>query len=280
MSTNYSEAELGSVKKQVARRMPDMAVAALSEYCAMTLFVVVGCGSAMGIAGADGSAWILSVSLTFGLTITALAYTHGAFSGGHINCAVTLGLVLVGHCSPKQGLVNVAAQTAGSITGALILCMMIPEEMDRTGGLGSNGLSKGYSPFNAFVGELMMTFLLMLVVLQTAVNPISSANRPQACLAIGFAVFVAHTVLIPVDGCSINPTRSFGPALVARIVYGKEDAFDDFWIFAFAPLFGAALAALAYEEGAGGVDGSHEEEAGTNYINEIKKTVSRSSSRQ
>jgi len=88
----------------------------------------------------------------------------------------------------------------------------------------------------------------MTVVLQTAVNRKSANNRSQAPLAIGLAVFSAHAVLIPIDGCSINPTRSFGPALVNAIRYAPEQSpFKDMWIFWVGPLLGAGLAAGHYK---------------------------------
>jgi len=134
---------------------------------------------------------------------------------------------------------------------------------------------------NALFAEVIGTFVLVTVVLQTACNPKSSGNRAQACIAIGLAVFAAHTVLIPIDGCSINPTRSFGPALLAftrqtemkpgaqvlapvavvsptegnitipapLVVHTKEDGpapWNDMWIFWVGPLLGAALAAGVY----------------------------------
>jgi len=221
--------------------------AVFAEYIAMTLFVMIGCGSAMGVAKEPG--WVLQVSLAFGLGITALAYTIGHISGAHINCAVTLGLVITGNCSVLQGTLNLAAQILGSITGALILTLMWPEETDKTKGLGANGVQEGMTKTNAFVGEVMMTFLLMFVVLETAVNPAFKANREMAALAIGFAVFLAHSVLIPIDGCSINPTRSFGPALVRKLCYKNPGSFDDMWVFCVGPLVGASAAALVQHSG-------------------------------
>jgi len=217
--------------------------AAFAEYVAMTLFVVLGCGSAMAVAKEPG--WVLQVALTFGLAITSLAYAVGHYSGGQINCAVTLGLVLAGQLSTIQGLLNFVAQMLGSITGAFILTGMFPEEQDKTGGLGSNKVAEGWSKTNALLGEFMMTFLLMFVVLETATNPESKANREMAALAIGFAVFLAHSVLIPIDGCSINPTRSFGPALVRKLCYTKDvGSFDDMWVFWAGPLLGATGAVI------------------------------------
>lgn len=201
----------------------------------------------MGIANAEGSAWVLEVSLVFGFAITALAYSIGHYSGGHINCAVTLGLVLARECTVQQGLANFAAQMLGSLTGAMALCVLYPAESDRTGGLGSNSVSDAYGWHNAFAGEVLMTFLLVFVVLMTAVHPDSKANRSQACVAIGFAVFLAHSVLIPIDGCSINPTRSFGPAVLAQVRYPGSKSLRDMWVFWIGPLLGAAGAAGVWE---------------------------------
>uniref|UniRef100_A0A7S0BDR0 Aquaporin n=1 Tax=Pyrodinium bahamense TaxID=73915 RepID=A0A7S0BDR0_9DINO len=238
----------------MAPKAPVSLAACMAEYNAMTLFVVFGCGSAMGVDGTPGETthtlpgWVLMVSLAFGLTITALAYTHGHHSGGHINCAVTLGLVLSGHCEPLQGLANLFAQLLGSMTGAAILCLMYPPALDQTGGLGSNGVGAGWTWYNALTAEVLGTFLLMTVVLQTACSSKSEGNRVQAAMAIGFAVFIAHVVLIPIDGCSINPTRSFGPAVVSSI-RSPESAdlrWKDMWIFWVGPLFGVAIAAAHY----------------------------------
>jgi MIP family channel proteins len=220
--------------------------AAFAEYVAMTLFVLIGCGSAMGCAKDEG--WVLQVALTFGFAITSLAYAIGHYSGGQINCAVTLGLYLSGNLSASQAALNFAAQMLGSITGALLLMMITPVEQDKTEGLARNKVSPGYTYGNAFFGEAIMTFLLMFVVLETAICPDTLSNRALACVAIGFAVFLAHSVLIPIDGCSINPTRTFGPALISKMFYkGCEDSFSgDHWVFWLGPLSGAASAVLVY----------------------------------
>merc|ERR1712113_1084140 len=94
--------------------------------------------------------------------------------------------------------------------------------------------------------------LLVFVVLETATNPNSAADRAEAPLAIGIAVFLAHAVLIPIDGCSINPTRSFGPAAIQSIRYADDQnmiskIWHHMWIFWVAPLLGSALAVGLYK---------------------------------
>jgi len=217
--------------------------AAFAEFVAMTLFVYVGCGSAASNAAKHDGVWdpasVLLISLTFGLAITVLAYSTAHTSGGQINCAVTFALVLVGKVSPKQGLANFVAQMLGSILGAaLLFCATDWPLNDHTGGLGSNGLqNEEVTLVNAFVTEMLMTFLLVFVVLETAINKRSVAGN-CAPIAIGLAVFMAHVVNVPLTGCSINPTRSFGPAVVA-------DHWHNHWLWWVAPMTGSALAAFA-----------------------------------
>jgi len=219
--------------------------AVFAEYLAMTLFVTIGCGSAMGVAKTPG--WILQVALTFGLAITVLGYAVAHYSGGHINCAVTFGLYLAGELEWFQGVSILLAQLLGSITGAALLSCMYPKDKDLTGALGSNTVNEGYSVVHAFLGEVVMTFLLVFVVLETAISPATKASRGVACSAIGLSVFLAHAVLIPVDGCSINPTRSFGPAFLAAYHNKSPKALQDLWIFWLGPLLGAAAAVGAYD---------------------------------
>jgi len=220
---------------------------AAAELIAMTLFVFIGCGSAMSVAKEEGSAWVFQVSLTFGFAITVLAYAVGHYSGAQINCAVTFGLVLHGDLTAQQGFLNFVTQLAGATLGAAVLKIMYPECKDRTGGLACNGIAEGWTPLRALIGEFMGTFLLMYVVFETAVNSATAANVALAPLAIGLSVFLAHSVLIPVDGCSINPTRSLGPALIAVMTGAGMAPLKDMWVFCCGPLAGAAAAAGVYE---------------------------------
>jgi len=210
------------------------------------------------------------VSLTFGLTITVLAYTIGGRSGGHINGAVTLGLFAAKQIKAPNGsseykdaapqaLANIVAQLLGSTIGSAALSTIVDQKADLTGGLGTNGVSDNYTQGEAFFGEVIMTFVLMYVVLETACNPKNAGNIVLAPVAIGFAVYLGHVVLIPIDGCSINPTRSFGPAVVASAqgrrkcgTTGGEgcDApsrWNDWWVWTFGPCIGALIAVAYYK---------------------------------
>ena len=240
--------------------------AVLSELLAQFLFVFICTGCATGVAGVDG--WIQQVALTFGLTITVLAYTIGGRSGGHINGAVTVGLLASGNIKAPNGstalrdaapqaLANIVAQLIGSTMAAGALSCVVDAKADLTGGLGANGVSANYTQGEAFFGEIIMTFVLMYVVLETACNPKNKGNIVLAPVAIGFAVYLGHVVLIPIDGCSINPTRSFGPAVVASMQGRKRcaegDSCDapsrwvDWWVWTFGPTLGALIAVGYYK---------------------------------
>jgi len=214
----------------------------IAEFVAMMLFVYVGCGSAAGgFRKLEDGNWdpasTCLIALQFGLAITVLAYATGHTSGGHINCAVTFALVLMGQVDPVNGACYFVAQMLGSICGAALLLGATAPGGDLTGGLGSNGLqNENVTVANALITEALMTFLLVWVVAEVAVNKKSTAGN-CAPIAIGLAVFLAHVVCIPITGCSINPTRSFGPALVSG-------TWNDHWIWWVGPLLGAGLAAV------------------------------------
>jgi MIP family channel proteins len=229
----------------------------------MMFFVFIGCGTAVGFSSLRPSAYagdandgtendtntILSRQTTvltdaivinssfgvntafaFGMAIMVLAYSLGHVSG-HYNPAVTLSLFLSGNCNFFQGVANVCAQVVGSILGASFLYGMVPNSSESS--LGANAVSPGFSSGEAFLGEVVMTgFLCFVVHMCVAKESKNDGIAPMAPLAIGFAVFLGHTVLLPVDGCSINPARSLGPAIISGNWSGM-------WIFIVAPLVGS-----------------------------------------
>merc|ERR1711865_752965 len=219
----------------------------IAEFFAMLLFVYIGVGTAM-----TPSRTVFQIALAFGMGIVILAYSIGNKSGGHINCAVTTALMVAGKCPLLEGITIIVFQFLGSLTGAGLLAATIPDGEDATGCFGTNSVQPGFSKGNAFCGEFFMTFLLMYVVFHTAVHKRHSIKTDNAAaLAIGMSVFCAHCVLIPITGCSINPTRTFGPAVVASfrdIDGGDADKchhyWRDIWIFFLAPESAAVVAGL------------------------------------
>jgi len=139
--------------------------------------------------------------------------------------------------------INFVAQMCGAVLGAIILFVIFGEEGDKTGGLGTNAVANKERLIPAMIGEIFGTCLLVFVVCERAVSPNTEANRVNAPLAIGLAVFLAHCMLIPIDGCSINPTRTFGPMLVRKLTYKSQQSLSDQIVFWAGPLIGAACAA-------------------------------------
>lgn len=210
---------------------------ALAEFLGTMLLVLFGVGTAVfGIQ----SVGPLAVCFAFGLTLLALAYAIGPTSGCHINPAVTLGVLLRGGIDLPKALIYWVVQFLGGIAGAAILKLMVSgfgKVKDQTGGLGTNNWGEHISAGGAFVLEIFLTFLLVLVVLLVT----GRAGAPGfAGLAIGVSLVVIHTVGISLDGTSVNPARSLGPAL-----FNGGDSLSHVWLFIVAPLIGAALAAFA-----------------------------------
>ena len=222
--------------------------AVLAEFIGMALFVYVACGSAVNNTDTTG------IALTFGLSISCLVYTIGHHSGGHLNPIVTIAVLIWEGIDILSACLYILAQFSGATLGALVLWLTIEEGSDISGlvnrndgqtlqssiffGKCINGINKETSSYSkAFLMEAILSFLLVWVISETAVNGKSKANIVNAPLAIGLAVFMAHIVAIPFTGASINPARSFGPMLV-------KNQWTDFELFLLAPLSGGILAAL------------------------------------
>ena len=177
------------------------------------------------------------VAFAFGLVLVALAYAIGPVSGCHVNPAVTLAVLLARRMSPREAGGYVVAQLAGAIVAGAFLKGFVSWGgiTDQTGALGTNGWGKTINGGGAFVLEVLLTALFVLVVLLVT----GRATAPGfAGLAIGLALATVHFVGINLTGTSVNPARSIGPALFA----GSE-ALKQLWLFIVAPLVGALLAA-------------------------------------
>lgn len=189
-------------------------------------------------------------SWVFGLTIFLLIYTYSPISGGHFNPAITWGLAVTKKVTVARAVLYTVAQLGGSVVGVLLAKKLDSSFFDKRGG-GTNGVTSFQDSLlgpqttanEAFIAEVIGTFFLLTVVYAT-VDPQRSNNTLHISalgpLAIGMAITVCHLFLIPIDGCSVNPARSFGPALVAN-------SWRDHWVFWWGPLAGALLAALVNE---------------------------------
>ena len=213
---------------------------ALAEFIATVLFVFLGAGSVIvsgGLPNGDlDPARLVAIALAHGLAIAFLVYATANISGGHINPAVTFAAFLTKKISAARGLMFVAAQLGGAVIGALLLLATIPDAADTN--LGAHALGPDVSVSMGLLMEIVVTFALVFVIFATAVDPSGMGNL--APLAIGLAVLVDHILAVPITGASMNPARSFGPALVAG-------EWGDQWIYWVGPLIGGAVAGLVYQ---------------------------------
>ena len=206
---------------------------ALAEALAAFSLVFAGCGAIVADSVYDGALGAVGVALTFGLIIMVMVYATGHLSGAHINPAVTLAFALTRHFPPREAGAYVGAQLAGAVAAALVLAAVWPEQ---PAGLGATVPSVGAG--SAFVYELLLTAILMFVIMAVATD--TRAVGAAAAIAIGGTVGLDALFGGPVTGASMNPARSFGPALVAG-------EWTDFWLYFAGPIAGAALGALAYQ---------------------------------
>jgi len=218
----------------VYRPLQERIRAVSAEFLATAIFTYIGCGSVTSLTIAPDNSSFLGIALAFGLSITVLAYTLGHHSGGHINPIVTVGMIILRQIDVITGTMYILAQLLGSIVGAGFLRATVSKDAVSSA---VNRVSENTDISGAFVMETVLSFLLVFVVAETVVNPKSSAGV-NAPIAIGLSVFMAHIVAIPYTGTSINPARSFGPAVVSGEIGG------DLWLFFVAPLIGGSIAAL------------------------------------
>ena len=220
----------------------------IAECIGTATLVILGCGTAMlvGCDAASGSGYLLT-ALAFGLTIVAMAYSVGNISGCHINPAVSLGVLLTGGMSGKDFIGYVVSQCVGALAGSGVLALIfnLGNVKDMTGGFGSNGLAGvNGSAVAGLVVEIVLTFIFVLAIL--GVTSKKANHGSFGGLVIGLTLVVVHILGIGLTGTSVNPARSFGPALVAAIS-GNAAPLAALWVFIVGPFVGAALAACAYK---------------------------------
>lgn len=220
----------------------------VAECIGTATLVVLGCGTAMlvGCDAASGSGYLLT-ALAFGLTIVAMAYSIGNISGCHINPAVSLGVLLTGGIEVKEFICYVISQCIGALAGAGILALIFTTGgvADKTGGFGSNGLAGvNGSPVAGLIVEIVLTFIFVIAIL--GVTSKKAGHGSFGGLVIGLTLVVVHILGIGLTGTSVNPARSFGPALVAAFT-GNTAPLAALWVFIVGPLVGAALAACVYK---------------------------------
>jgi MIP family channel proteins len=212
---------------------PDLHRRAAAEGLAAFALVFAGCGAVVANVQYDEELGAVGISLVFGLVIMVMVYATGHLSGAHINPAVTIAFTLSRHFPGRDAAAYVVAQLAGASAGALTLLAVWP---DRPGELGATVPSVGVG--SALAYEVLLTAFLMFVIMAVATD--TRAVGAAAAIAIGGTVGLDALFGGAVTGASMNPARSFGPALAAG-------EWRDFWLYVVGPVVGAGLGAFAYQ---------------------------------
>ena len=212
---------------------PNLVRRACAEAIAAFALVFAGCGAVVADDRYHGALGTIGIALTFGLIIMVMVYATGHLSGAHINPAVTVAFTVTRHFPARDAAAYISAQLAGATAGALILLAAWPSAPSDLGvtvphvGVGS-----------ALVYEVTLSAFLMFVIVAVATD--TRAVGAAAAIAIGGAVGLDALFGGPVTGASMNPARSFGPALASG-------QWRDFWLYVVGPILGASLGALAYQ---------------------------------
>ncbi|CAK9135760.1 unnamed protein product [Ilex paraguariensis] len=222
--------------------------AGIAEFMATFLFLYITVLTVMGVAKSDSkcsTVGIQGIAWAFGGMIFALVYCTAGISGGHINPAVTFGLLLARKLSLTRAVFYMVMQCLGAICGAGVVKGFQKSQYEILGG-GANFVAHGYTKGSGLGAEIVGTFVLVYTVFSATDAKRSARDSHVPILAplpIGFAVFLVHLATIPITGTGINPARSLG----AAIIFNKDRGWDDHWIFWVGPFIGAALAALYHQ---------------------------------
>ncbi|XP_031787718.1 aquaporin AQPAn.G isoform X1 [Nasonia vitripennis] len=203
--------------------------ALVAEFLGTMLLNFFGCGSAI-------TGDTLAISFSFGLTVAAVIQAIGHVSGGHVNPAVTFGMLAIGKIPVIRGLLYVISQCCGAIAGSAVLRALTSPEKEMV--LGAVALKNGTDGAKGMGVEFFLAFILVLVVCG-ACDPGKPEAKPLAPLIIGLAVTVGHIVGIERTSTGMNPARALGSA----VVVGE---FPDHWLYWVGPILGGAAGALIY----------------------------------
>jgi MIP family channel proteins len=222
----------------------------VAEFVGTFALIYVGVGAivAAGFAGAEGGAGLMTIALAHGLAIATMVTAVGHVSGGHLNPAVTFGVLISKGISAAEAAFYLISQLAGATAAALLMRVSVPVELWQKVKLGTPMLTKEGTSISFAQGviiEAILTFFLVWVVMAVAVDP-KGAFAKVAGLPIGLVIAMDIMAGGPFTGAAMNPARTFGPALAGGY-------WDDHLVYWIGPLLGGAAAALLYKYGILGV---------------------------
>ena len=209
----------------------------LAEMLGTMVLVFFSCGSAQNIESS-----VVRYSLTFGFTVATMAQAIGHVSGCHINPAVTIGLFVGRKIGLVPSVLYIIAQCIGALIGAALLLAIQVENVTHVGDDAIPGITKlvpGLGVGQGILIEFVITFVLIITVYAAAADEQNLVNG-SAPLAIGLAITIGHLFAGPYTGPSMNPARSFGPAVVGN-------NFENHWVYWIGPILGGIAGALTYQ---------------------------------
>ena len=207
-------------------------------------FILVFGGTAVAVAAilsrptAGGAYGSLAIALAFGLALAIVVASIGHVSGAHVNPAVTLGMAAVKKFPWNYVPIYIAAQLVGAVLAALATWLTFGGPGRSEANLAATYPAQGVGDLQAFVVEILITFILVFVVIAVATD--DRAPAAIAPIAVGFALAVGVFIAGPVTGGSVNPARSLGPMLVAGDL-------TSVWLYILGPIIGGVLGALLYQ---------------------------------
>jgi aquaporin TIP len=210
----------------------------VAEFLGTYMLVFFGAGAAMTTNFPRGGFGLLGVALAHGLALAIGITATMAISGGHLNPAVTAGMMAIRRIDPRTAALYVGAQLLGAILAALTLKSLLPPGVTKVMGLGTPSIAATITLGKAIGIETVLTFFLMSAVMGTAVSP---ATHRIGGFGVGLTLVIGILFGGPLTGAALNPARAFGPALIS----GQWVSQGVYWV---GPILGALLAAFLWEK--------------------------------
>ena len=214
----------------------------LTEFIGTFALVFIGAGAASIVGGATGLGGITAVAFAHGLTLMVFICAYGRVSGGHMNPAVTVGVLAVGAITAAEAVGYILSQIVGGVAAALLLRIVLGGVATGLGtpelahGLVLGGAPVTITPAIGFMVEAVLAFFLVTVVLSTAV-----AGRAAHLAPVAIGLTLVFNILMggALTGAAFNPARALGPMIVTGNL-------SDAWLYGLAPIVGAIIAAVVH----------------------------------